>query len=132
VAHPRRPVVAIAGDGGFMFNVQELATAVRYNIGLVTIIFNSNSFGNVQRQQREWFSNRMIASDLTNPDFVKLAENFGAAGYRATSPNELREVLRRALAEPGPTIIEVPVGDMASPWEFIILPPHGANAKVTA
>jgi acetolactate synthase-1/2/3 large subunit len=132
VAHPHRPVVAIAGDGGFMFNVQELATAVRYNIGLVTIIFNSNSFGNVQRQQREWFSNRLIASDLTNPDFVKLAESFGAAGYRATSPNELRQVLRRALAEPGPTVIEVPVGDMASPWEFIILAPHGAAAKVTA
>ncbi|HEV7716810.1 MAG TPA: thiamine pyrophosphate-binding protein, partial [Steroidobacteraceae bacterium] len=60
VAHPRRPVVSIAGDGGFMFNVQELATAVQYGIGLKTIVFNSNSFGNVQRQQREWFGNRLI------------------------------------------------------------------------
>jgi len=130
VANPLRPVVAIAGDGGFMFNVQELATAVRYNIGLVTVIFNSNSFGNVKRQQREWFGDRLIASDLTNPDFVKLAESFGAAGYRATSPNELRVALRRALAEPGPTLIEVPVSDMASPWEFILLPAYSATDSV--
>jgi acetolactate synthase-1/2/3 large subunit len=122
VAHPDRAVVAIAGDGGFMFNVQELATAVQYKIGLVTIIFNSNSFSNVKRQQEEWFGNRTIASDLVNPDFVKLAQSFGAAAQRVHSPAELRAALRQAFAEPGPTIIEVPVGQMASPWEFIILP----------
>ena len=122
VANPDLPVVSIAGDGGFMFNVQELATAVKYGIGLKTIIFNSNSFTNVQRQQREWFGNRLICSDLCNPDFVKLAEAFGAAGYRANSPSHLRSVLQHALGEPGPAIIEVPVGDMATPWEFIILP----------
>jgi acetolactate synthase I/II/III large subunit len=122
VAHPDRVVVAIAGDGGFMFNVQELATAVQYKIGLVTIIFNSNSFSNVKRQQQEWFGNRTIASDLVNPDFVKLAQSFGAVGQRVHSPAELRAALRQAFAEPGPTIIEVPVGEMASPWEFIILP----------
>ena len=123
VAHPHKAVVAIAGDGGFMFNVQELATAVRYNIALVTVIFNSNSFANVKRQQQEWFGNRIIASDLHNPDFVKLAESFGAAGHRVNSPAQLRTALRRAFAAPGPTIIEVPVGEMVSPWEFIILPP---------
>jgi acetolactate synthase-1/2/3 large subunit len=122
VAHPRQAVVAIAGDGGFMFNVQELATAVQYKIGLVTIIFNSNSFTNVKRQQQEWFGNRTIASDLVNPDFVKLAQSFGAAGQRVHSPAELRAALRVAFAEPGPTLIEVPVGEMATPWEFIILP----------
>jgi acetolactate synthase I/II/III large subunit len=84
VAHPDKPVVAIAGDGGFMFNVQELATAVQYKIGLVTVIFNSNSFSNVKRQQQEWFGNRTIASDLVNPDFVKLAHSFGAAGVART------------------------------------------------
>ena len=122
VAHPDRPVVAIAGDGGFMFNVQELATAVQYKIALVTVIFNSNSFTNVKRQQQEWFGNRTIASDLVNPDFVKLAESFGAVGRRARTPAELRTALKSAFAESGPTLIEVPVGDMASPWEFIILP----------
>jgi acetolactate synthase-1/2/3 large subunit len=123
VAHPDKPVVAIAGDGGFMFNVQELATAVQYKIGLVTVIFNSNSFSNVKRQQQEWFGNRTIASDLVNPDFVKLAHSFGAAGVRVNSPAGLRKALQDAFAEAGPTIIEVPVGQMSSPWEFIILPP---------
>jgi acetolactate synthase-1/2/3 large subunit len=129
VAHPDKPVVAIAGDGGFMFNVQELATAVQYKIGLVTVIFNSNSFSNVKRQQQEWFGNRTIASDLVNPDFVKLAHSFGAAGMRVNSPDELRKALPKAFAEPGPTLIEVPVGQMASPWEFIILPPLASAAR---
>jgi acetolactate synthase I/II/III large subunit len=129
VAHPDKAVVAIAGDGGFMFNVQELATAVQYKIALVTIIFNSNSFSNVKRQQQEWFGNRIIASDLVNPDFVKLAQSFGAAGMRVNSPKELREALHKAFAESGPTLIEVPVGQMASPWEFIILPPLTTAAR---
>jgi acetolactate synthase-1/2/3 large subunit len=122
VANPDRPVVSIAGDGGFLFNVQELATAVQHKIGLKTIVFNSNSYSNVERQQREWFGNRLIGSALQNPDFVALAEAFGAAGYRADSPAALRQVLERTLAEPGPALIEVPVGDMASPWKYIMLP----------
>jgi len=122
VAHPGQPVVSIAGDGGFLFNVQELATAVQYGIGLKTIVFNSNSFANVQRQQREWFGERIIGSDLRNPDFVKLAEAFGLPGYRVSTPAELGRTLERSLAEPGPALIEVPVGDMASPWKYIILP----------
>jgi len=121
-AHPNTPVVSIAGDGGFMFNVQELATAVQYNIGLKTIVFNSRNFGNVQRQQREWFGNRLIGSDLRNPDFVRLAEAFGAAAYRVEQPAQLRTLLERILGEPGPAIIEVPVGDMATPWKYIIQP----------
>lgn len=132
VANPERAVVSISGDGGFMFNVQELATAVQYNIGLKTIVFNSNSFTNVQRQQREWFGNRLIGSSLRNPDFVGLATAFGAAGYRADTPAELRRVLERALAEEGPALIEVPVGDMASPWKHIILPPLAAPAADAA
>ncbi len=122
VAHPDRPVVAIAGDGGFSFNLSELATAAQYQIDLKAIVFNSGSYTNVQRQQREWFGNRLIASELKNPDFVKLAEAFGAAGYRAHSPAELHSVLERCLGERGPALIEVPVGDMASPWPFILLP----------
>jgi acetolactate synthase-1/2/3 large subunit len=133
VANPDRAVVSISGDGGFLFNVQELATAVQYGIGLKTIVFNSNSFANVQRQQREWFGNRLIGSELRNPDFVALAEAFGAAGYRADTPAALRQVLERALAEPGPALIEVPVGNMSSPWSHIILPPlPAARADSTA
>ncbi|HUL19386.1 MAG TPA: thiamine pyrophosphate-dependent enzyme [Steroidobacteraceae bacterium] len=128
VAHPDRAVVSIAGDGGFMFNVQEMATAAQYGIGLKTVVFNSNSFGNVQRQQREWFGNRLIGSDLRNPDFVGLAEAFGVASHRARTPEELARVLERTLPEPGPALIEVPVTDMASPWKHIILPPLNAEA----
>ena len=114
--------MSIAGDGGLLFTIQELATAVQYGLGLKTIVFNSNSFTNVQRQQREWFGNRIIGSDLRNPDFCLLAEAFGAAAYRVGSPAELRVTLERALGEPGPALIEVPVGDMATPWSQIIVP----------
>jgi acetolactate synthase I/II/III large subunit len=132
LAHPQRAVVSIAGDGGFLFNVQELATAVQYQIGLKTIVFNSNSFANVQRQQREWFGNRLIGSDLRNPDFVALADAFGAASYRAKTPGELRRVLERTLGESGPVLIEVPVGDMATPWKHILFPPLSAAKGAAA
>lgn len=121
-AHPKEPVVSIAGDGGVLFTIQELATAVQYGIALKTVVFNSNSFANVKRQQREWFGNRIIGSDLRNPDFCRLAEAFGAAAYRAKNPQELRTTLEHALDEPGPALIEVPVGDMATPWNQILLP----------
>ncbi len=76
------PVVSITGDGGFMFTANEMATAVRHRIPLTTIVFNDGAFGNVRRIQEEKFGNQLIASDLANPDFVKFAESFGAAGER--------------------------------------------------
>src|SRR5712672_3571361 len=121
VAHPDRPVVAITGDGGFMFGVQELATAVQFNIGVVTLVFNNNAYGNVRRDQRERFDGRVVASDLVNPDFVKLAESFGVAAARVTSPQEFRPALEKALANGGPYLIaiEVPKDSESSPWTFI-------------
>jgi acetolactate synthase I/II/III large subunit len=119
-ACPDTPVVAICGDGGFMFTATEMATAMHHRIPLVTIVFNDSAFGNVRRMQRERFGNRLIASDLVNPDFVAFGKSFGAEAVRARSPQELREALRRAFAHrDGPTLIEVPVGDLPSPWEFI-------------
>ncbi|HLF29624.1 MAG TPA: thiamine pyrophosphate-dependent enzyme [Xanthomonadales bacterium] len=121
-AHRDKAVVQVSGDGGFMFNVQELSTAVHYQLKLVTIIFNDNTFANVQRQQDEWFDGRRICSDLTNPDFVKLAGSFGAAGYRVSSPSELASVLPRAFDGKGPVIIEVTIRErMPSPWQFILM-----------
>src|SRR5580698_9519588 len=121
VAHPDRPVVAITGDGGFMFGVQELATAVQFNIGVVTLVFNNNAYGNVRRDQRERFDGRVVASDLVNPDFVKLAESFGVGASRVTSPDHFRPALEKALADGGPYLIaiEVPTDSEASPWAFI-------------
>jgi acetolactate synthase I/II/III large subunit len=121
VANPDRPVVAITGDGGFMFGVQELATAVQYKIGVVTLIFNNNAYGNVRRDQRERFDGRVVASDLVNPDFVKLAESFGVGAARVTSPEGFRPALEKALADGGPyvIVIEVPTDSETSPWKFI-------------
>ncbi len=123
VANPGKKVVQISGDGGFMFNAQELSIAAQYKIPLVAIIFNDNTFTNVQRQQDEDFAGRRICSDLLNPDFAKLAELYGMAGYHADSPASLRTVLEAAFAQEAPAIIEVAVKErMPSPWKFIMLP----------
>jgi acetolactate synthase I/II/III large subunit len=121
VAHPDKPVVAISGDGGFMFAVQELATAVQFNIGVVTLVFNNNAYGNVRRDQLQRFDGRAVASDLVNPDFVKLAESFGVPARRVTSPDHFRPALEKALADGGPYLIaiEVPKDSEVSPWTFI-------------
>ena len=122
VANPDRAVLSVAGDGGFMFTVQELATAVQHKIATVTLVFNDNAYGNVRRIQKERYGNRIIASDLVNPDFVKLAEAFGAQGIRARTPQELAVALRRGFEADGPTVIEVPVGEMPSPWPVVFMP----------
>jgi len=121
VANPDKPVVAICGDGGFMFAVQELATAVQFKIGVVTLIFNNNAYGNVRRDQVQRFEGRVVASDLVNPDFVKLAESFGVGAARVTSPDQFRPALEKALADGGPYVIaiEVPTDSESTPWEFI-------------
>lgn len=121
VANPDRPVVAITGDGGFMFGVQELATAVQFKIGVVTLVFNNNAYGNVRRDQRQHFDGRVVAADLVNPDFVKLAESFGVKAARVTSPDHFRPALEKALADGGPYLIdiEVPTDSEVSPWKFI-------------
>src|SRR5262245_10406420 len=117
------PVVAVSGDGGFLYTATEFATAVLHRIPLVTVVFADGAFGNVRRIQEEQYGNRLIACDLANPDFVRFADSFGAAAERVRSPEELRLALRRSFARrDGPTLIEVPVGPMPSPWEFIFLP----------
>jgi acetolactate synthase-1/2/3 large subunit len=117
------PVLSISGDGGFMFTAAELATAIRHRIPLTTVIFADGAFGNVRRNQEERYGNRLIASDLANPDFVRFAESFGAAAERARTPPELAAALARTFKRrDGPTVIEVPVGPLPSPWEFIRLP----------
>ena len=116
------PVVALSGDGGFMFNVQELATAVRHRIPIVVILFNDGAFGNVRNMQRHDHGNRVIGTDLANPDFMRLADSFAIGGYRATSPEALRKALEQALARNEPAVIEVPCGDLPDPWQFIDMP----------
>jgi acetolactate synthase-1/2/3 large subunit len=121
-------VIQVSGDGGIMFNIQELSTAVQYQLPLVTIIFNDGRFSNVQRQQKEWFDGRVICSDLHNPDFVKLAESFGAAGFAAHDPESLRSAIRQAFEEKGPSIIDVNIEEFfPPPWPFLMLPQNRAE-----
>lgn len=121
VAAPGKAVVSITGDGGFMFGVQELATANEYGIGLVTIVFNNQSYGNVLRDQQLQFGGRVIGSRFRNPDFIKLAESFAISARRVATPGELRVALEAALASDRPELIEVVVetGSESSPWRFI-------------
>ena len=121
-ARPGTPVVSISGDGGFMFNVQEIATAARHDIPLVAVVFNDNAYGNVRRMQKELYGNRLIATDLANPDFVALARSFGIDGHRASDPASLRITLAQALAAGRPSVIEVPVGAMPDPFRYFLAP----------
>ena len=115
VARPDRPVVALSGDGGFLYNSQELATAVQHGINAVVVVFNDNAYGNVLRDQKTRFNGRTLGSELHNPDFVRLAEAYGARGVRAEGADALGTALREALAIEAPTLIEVPVGPMPNP-----------------
>jgi acetolactate synthase-1/2/3 large subunit len=121
-ALPDRAVVAISGDGGFMYQAAELATAMRHNIPLVVIVFDDGAFGNVKRIQAEHYGNRLIAYDLANPDFVAFARSFGMAAFKAHDESELRDTLAAALAARRPALIHVPVGEMPSPWDMLALP----------
>jgi acetolactate synthase-1/2/3 large subunit len=120
-AHPDRPVVCVTGDGGFLFCGQELATAAQEKIGLVTLLFNNNAYGNVLRDQQVGFDNHVIGARLDNPDFSLFARAFGVDYARADSPQSMQSLLRRALDANRPALIEiaVPQGSETNPWPFI-------------
>jgi acetolactate synthase-1/2/3 large subunit len=122
VARPDRPVVSVSGDGGFMYNVQELSTAAQHGIDVIAIVFADGAYGNVRRMQKQDYGNRLIGVDLLNPNFPKMAESYGIAGARATSPAELRRELKAALKRRGASLIEVAVGEMPDPWPTLIMP----------
>ena len=109
---PDRAVVVISGDGGFLYNSQELATAVQYGIGIVVVVFNDNAYGNVLRAQQEQFRGHVLGTRLHNPDFVSLGLAYGARAVRAHGADELQMALEGALEIGRPTLIEVPVGEM--------------------
>ena len=121
-AMPDKKVLAIAGDGGFMYQVGELATAARHNIALVVVVFDNGAFGNVKRIQQERYGNRLIASDLQNPDFGKLADSFGIASFKAIDARQLEDALHKAFALNAPALVWVPHGDVPSPWDMIMMP----------
>jgi acetolactate synthase-1/2/3 large subunit len=117
VACPDRPVITAVGDGGFLYNAQELATAVQHRINVVAVVFNDNAYGNVARDLDEAWGGSYGAA-LHNPDFMKLADAYGVTGMRATEPMEVARLVRDAVQLDRPVLIEVPVGRMPRPVFF--------------
>jgi len=117
VARPDRPVVSVSGDGGFLFNAQELSTAARHRINVVAVVFNDSSYGNVARDLDESWGGQ-YGAELQNPDFMKLADAFGVAGLRAKAPTEVGRLVREAIELDRPALVEVPVGRMNRPAFF--------------
>jgi acetolactate synthase-1/2/3 large subunit len=108
VALPERESVAIVGDGGFLFTSFALATAVQQRLGAVAVVFNDEGYGTISYIQNRQYGRAMGAA-LVNPDFVRLAESFGAYGYRVETPEQLHETLRAVWGRDLPTVIEVPL-----------------------
>jgi len=102
-------VVALCGDGGFLLNTGELATAVQERLGVVAIVFNDATYTAVKSDQQQRFAGAYMATDLVAPDYVALARAFGAEGVRAEGVDALREALSAALAAKRPALIEAPL-----------------------
>jgi thiamine pyrophosphate-dependent acetolactate synthase large subunit-like protein len=116
VAQPGRQVLAVLGDGGFMFSVNELATAVKYELGIVFLVLNDQRYGAIKYLQEGIFG-KYGEVDLANPDFPALARAFGAEGSRVDGIDELPKALERALGHRGPTLLELPM-TVEPPWEL--------------
>ena len=107
-AAPERPVVNFNGDGGFLFNAQEFATAVRYNLRVVTVIMNNSCWGSEKAYQRYAFDERYVGADTNNPRYDRYAELFGGHGFYVERPEDIGDAFLAALSADGPSIIEIP------------------------
>ncbi|MBI2171403.1 MAG: thiamine pyrophosphate-binding protein [Chloroflexi bacterium] len=109
LGRPDAPVIAIHGDGGFLFNVQELETAVREKIATITLVMNNGVWGSEKAYQAAMFGDRPVGSDITNPRFDKLAQLFGANGFYVDRVEDVGDALKQAMASDLPSVIEMPV-----------------------
>ena len=118
VGNPDKRVVVTTGDGGFMYCLTDLATAVQEKINIVVIVFVDNAFGASLRDQHQRFGSRVVGTQLHNPDFANIAREFGAEGVKLSNPDELGNALRTALEadRDGPTVIEVPLPTLQAPF----------------
>jgi acetolactate synthase-1/2/3 large subunit len=117
VACPDKPVLVSSGDGGFLFNSQEIATAVQHKINVVVVVFNDNAYGNVSRDlDMDWGGT--YGAELHNPDFVRMAEAYGAMGLRVNEPDKVGDAVADAFQLDRPVLVEVPVGRMPRPSFF--------------
>ena len=118
VGQPDRRVVALCGDGGFMYNIQELSTAARYGINAVAVVFNNHAYGASMWDQTHQYGGRFIGTDLNNPDFLKVAEAFGVHGMKA-EPDGIGDALRQAFQADAPVLLEVEVPNMMPPFQIV-------------
>ena len=114
LGRPDAPVLAIHGDGGFLMNAQELETAVRHGINVVTLVMNNNCWGSEKAYQKHFYQERYIGADIGNPRYDKYAELFGAQGYYLEHPDQIGDALQAALRCGKPAVIEIPI----DPEEF--------------
>ena len=113
-----RQVVAICGDGGFMYGIPDLATAVQEGANVVAVVFNNNAYGASLADQQDRYGGRVYGTRLHNPDFAAPAESFGATGIKTSGHEELGEALRSALKVEGPVVIEVPIPVLYPPFQI--------------
>jgi acetolactate synthase I/II/III large subunit len=107
IAEPKRVVIAVCGDGDFMMNCQELATAARYEAYPIILVINNSMFGTIRMHQEREFTKRVMGTGLTNPDFIKFAESFGIPGYRVSKTEEFKPAFEKALASNKGALIEL-------------------------
>ncbi len=111
LGRPDRPAISIQGDGGFLYTSGEINTAVRWGIPLVSIVLNNSCHGAEKAQQKRFYNERYIGVDLVNPRFDKLAEVYGAKGYYVERAQDIGDAVKDALAQNGPSVIEIPVAE---------------------
>jgi acetolactate synthase-1/2/3 large subunit len=117
VACPSQPVIVVIGDGGLLFSLGELATAVKYRLPLVILLLNDDRYGAIKWLQEKMFEGRWGEADLANPDFVALTRAFGARAERLASVEALPDALRAAVVADGPTLLELRL-DVEPPWDL--------------
>ena len=127
-AAPDRRVVVISGDGSFQMNIQELGTAVAYNVDIKVIILNNHFLGMVRQWQERFYEERYSYSAMSVPDFVKLAEAYGAKGFRVDKSGELAATMKAAFATPGPVLIDVVIPKEEAVMPMI--PPGGSMSEM--
>ncbi len=127
MARPGEPVWAISGDGGFQMNMQEIATMVQEGIPVKMAVFNNGYLGMVRQWQQFFHGKRYSATPIWSPNYVKLAEAYGIAGYRVESANQLESTVAAAAAEPGPTLVEFMIEQEAN--VFPMIPPGGSLSE---
>ena len=115
LGRPDRPAISLQGDGGFLYTSQELNTAVRKNIPLVSIVLNNGCHGAEKAQQQRFYDQKYIGVDLENPRFDRLAEVYGAKGYYVERPEDVADTVREALTLDGPSVVEIPVAEYFPP-----------------